>query len=75
VTDPNGNSFRYQVNDVGNKTVLKIGDPKTLVSGDQTYVIRYRVDRAVLWEKAGAALRWNATGTRWRCRSAGRPWP
>ena len=66
VTDPNGNSFRYQVNDVGNKTVLKIGDPKTLVSGDQTYVIRYRVDRAVLWEKAGAALRWNATGTRWK---------
>ena len=34
-------------------------------SGRKTYVIRYRVGRATLWESDMTALRWNATGSSW----------
>jgi uncharacterized membrane protein YgcG len=45
---------------------IRIGDPKRTVEGVQTYRIRYRVARAVLFEGEHAVLRWNATGHEWR---------
>ena len=64
--DTGGRWETYELSDVENRTVLKIGDPKKTLTGDQKYVIRYRVARAVLWEGEHAVLRWNATGTEWR---------
>jgi uncharacterized protein (TIGR04222 family) len=66
VTDAGGNPLTHTVSDEENKTVLKIGDPGRTLTGPATYVIRYRVARAVLWEGDHAVLRWNATGTEWR---------
>ncbi len=66
VTDADGNRLRASVRDEENKAVIKIGDPHATRTGRATYVIRYRVGRAVLWEGEYAVLRWNATGTEWR---------
>ncbi|MFO0953603.1 MAG: DUF2207 domain-containing protein [Isosphaeraceae bacterium] len=66
VTDSNGASLKYTVKDESNKTVIRVGDAKKTVTGPQTYVFKYRVGRAVLWEGDHAVLRWNATGTAWQ---------
>ncbi len=49
-----------------NLAVFKIGDAGSTLTGMQTYVLRYEVDRSILWEGEHAVLRWNATGTEWR---------
>ena len=66
VTDADGARLTESTTDEANKVVIKIGDAKTTLTGSHTYVIRYRVGRAVLWEGEHAALRWNATGNGWR---------
>jgi uncharacterized membrane protein YgcG len=48
-----------------NRVAIRIGDADRLLSGPQTYRIRYQVERALLWEGEHAVLRWNATGTEW----------
>ncbi len=71
VTDGSGKARRTDLDYVRNLARLKIGDAKTTLSGRQDYVIRYRVDRAILWEGNRAwtgerpVLRWNATGDDW----------
>jgi hypothetical protein len=50
----------------GNHVRLRIGDADRTITGRRTYRIRYRVDRAILWEGDHSVLRWNATGTEWR---------
>jgi uncharacterized membrane protein YgcG len=66
VDDGQGRPWKRDVNDEENRVVIKVGDKNTTLTGVQTYVIRYRVARAVLWEGENAVLRWNATGTEWR---------
>jgi uncharacterized membrane protein len=66
VTDGAGNPLNYSMYDDENKVVIKIGKADTRLTGEQTYVIRYTVARAVLWEGEHAVLRWNATGTTWQ---------
>lgn len=66
VTNGSGTGWKYSIQDVENRISIKIGDPKTTLTGVQTYEIHYRVSRAVLWEGEHAVLRWNATGTEWR---------
>jgi uncharacterized membrane protein YgcG len=65
VEDGQGNALEKQVSYEGNKVRIRIGDPDRTVTGAHTYVIRYRVERAILWEGERAVLRWNATGTEW----------
>ena len=66
VDDGSGAARRTKVSHENNAVRLKIGDPDRLVSGAQVYRIRYRIDRAILWEGEHAILRWNATGNEWR---------
>jgi uncharacterized membrane protein YgcG len=66
VHDGAGNARAHTVSDTENRVVIKIGDANATATGAQTYVIRYRVARAILWEGEHAVLRWNATGTEWR---------
>ena len=66
VTDATGRGLSRTVDDRGNLVAVKIGDARTMLTGPQTYVIRYKLARAVLWEGDHAVLRWNATGTEWR---------
>ena len=66
VDDGAGASRNRSVTDNGNLIVIKIGDAGRTLLGPQTYVIRYRVARAILWEGDHAILRWNATGNEWR---------
>src|SRR5437764_13131260 len=47
VTDGSGQGRTYSVNDSGNLVVIKVGDKNRTLTGPQTYVIRYRVARAV----------------------------
>lgn len=61
-----GEALPWKAHDEENRLVLRIGDPKTMVNGSNTYRIRYRVGRATLWEGDTAVLRWNVTGNSWR---------
>ncbi len=66
ILDSSGNARNYDLHYDSNKAVFKIGDAKSMVSGPQTYVLHYEVDRAILFEGDHAVLRWNATGSEWR---------
>ena len=59
-----------------NRVRIRIGDAARTLRGPVRYRIRYRVERAILWEgtrawgrdegnRDHAVLRWNATGTEW----------
>lgn len=71
VDDGQGNPRTTDTSYRDNLVRLKIGDADRTLTGRQTYRIRYRVLRAILWEgnhawdSDHAVLRWNATGTEW----------
>lgn len=65
VTDGEGGAYPFQASARGSVLELKIGDPDTLVTGERTYVIRYRVSRALLFFQDHDELYWNATGHDW----------
>jgi hypothetical protein len=65
VDDGAGHPRTARVSYDENKVVIKIGDADQLLTGPQTYRIRYLVERAILWEGDHPVLRWNATGTEW----------
>ncbi len=76
VNDGAGKSYRASLTYEENRVRIRIGDPDIRLSGSHRYRIRYRVERAILWEgnhswggaggdQERAVLRWNATGTEW----------
>jgi hypothetical protein len=76
VDDGAGRAYGTQVSYEENRVRIRIGDAARTLQGPVHYRIRYRVERAILWEGnrawgAGgrdqdrAVLRWNATGTEW----------
>ena len=76
VDDGAGKSYGTTLTFDENRVRIRIGDPDIRLSGRVRYRIRYRVDRAILWEgnrswggadeaQDRAVLRWNATGTEW----------
>jgi uncharacterized protein (TIGR04222 family) len=72
VDDGAGQSLETKTTYINNLVRIRVGDKDRTVTGRQTYRIRYRVSRVVLWEgnqawgDDHAVLRWNATGTEWR---------
>lgn len=66
VTDGAGERRNRSVTEAGNLIRIRIGDADRTLTGPQTYVLHYRVARAVIWEGEHSVLRWNATGTEWR---------
>jgi hypothetical protein len=76
VDDGGGKSYQASLTYEENRVRIRIGDPDIRLTGSVRYRIRYRVERAILWEgnrswgvaaadQDRAVLRWNATGTEW----------
>ncbi|MBM4308710.1 MAG: DUF2207 domain-containing protein [Deltaproteobacteria bacterium] len=66
VKDESGKSWKYQVRKAGSLIHIRIGDPKRFVSGNQTYVITYEVENAILFLNDHDELYWNVTGNYWQ---------
>ena len=76
VDDGAGKNYETAVSYEENRVRIRIGSAAETLSGAVRYRIRYRVERAILWEgtrawggeegnRDHAILRWNATGTEW----------
>ncbi|MFC1638634.1 DUF2207 domain-containing protein, partial [Patescibacteria group bacterium] len=65
VTDENGNSYNFSKEHSGGDVVLKIGDADKFVTGQKTYVIRYKVKRALNYFEDHDEFYWNAIGDGW----------
>jgi hypothetical protein len=70
VNDEQGRKRKYRTSRKWNNLEIKIGDADVWVSGVQTYVIRYKVRRAVNFFKdangrEAPEVYWNATGDEW----------
>lgn len=66
VMDGSGKSWTYQAKKTGSIINIRIGDPKRFVSGNQTYVITYEVENAILFLNDHDELYWNVTGNYWK---------
>ena len=66
VKDESGKPWRYQARKAGSLIHIRIGDPKRFVSGNQTYVITYEVENAILFLNDHDELYWNVTGNYWK---------
>jgi uncharacterized membrane protein YgcG len=62
VTRGDGSSIPYQVSTVDDARHIKIGDPNELVTGKQSYVIRYSVKGALDAYGGHDELYWNVSG-------------
>ncbi|OGM20863.1 hypothetical protein A2714_00365 [Candidatus Woesebacteria bacterium RIFCSPHIGHO2_01_FULL_38_9] len=65
VTDSFGNLQKYEKSRVGQSVSLKIGDPDVLVTGLQTYVVKYKVKNVIQRYDAYDEVYWNVTGREW----------
>lgn len=65
VTDREGNPYMYTSSVVGDDVSLRIGDPDTTITGENTYVISYEVAGAVEYFSDHDELQWVAIGTDW----------
>jgi uncharacterized membrane protein len=66
VTDSSGKGQKYKVTRTGNVVNIRIGDAKKYVSDNQTYVITYSVENAILFFEDHDELYWNVTGNYWK---------
>lgn len=65
VTNQRAQPWKRTIFEQGNDINIRIGDARRLISGVQTYRIRYVVRRAVTFSKGVAEVNWNVTGNRW----------
>jgi uncharacterized membrane protein len=66
VEDGAGKTWKYQVRKTDSVIHIRIGDPKRFVSGNQTYIIHYKVENAILFFDDHDELYWNVTGNYWK---------
>ncbi|RPI37649.1 MAG: DUF2207 domain-containing protein, partial [Nitrospiraceae bacterium] len=66
VEDGAGNKRKAKIMKKGNIVHIRIGDPKSFVSGLQKYEIFYKVENAVLFFDDHDELYWNVTGNYWQ---------
>ncbi len=65
VLDENGVPVDYELSRQGAYQRLKIGDADRTITGEHTYVIEYKVNRAVRFFNDHDELYWNVTGNEW----------
>ncbi|MFA6587632.1 MAG: DUF2207 domain-containing protein [Patescibacteria group bacterium] len=65
VKDENGRDYKFTQSRSGGMFEIKIGDSKTYVSGEKTYVIEYTVNRAINYFEQQDEFYWNVTGNGW----------
>ncbi|NQV13213.1 MAG: DUF2207 domain-containing protein [Parcubacteria group bacterium] len=66
VVDEKGTSYNYTVTKQGDKKRVKIGDADRYVSGVHTYLVSYKVQRALNYFNEHDELYWNVTGVEWQ---------
>ncbi len=66
VKDREGKNWKYKVEKSGPLLHIRIGDPNRYVDGNQTYVVTYQVENAILFFKDHDELYWNVTGNYWK---------
>lgn len=66
VTDASGKAWKYHVEKTDPVIHIRVGDPKRYVDGNQTYVITYEVENAILFLNDHDELYWNVTGNYWK---------
>ncbi len=67
VVDENGNRYQKELNKEGDYQKIRIGSPDFTVTGRQIYIIKYHVERGMLYFDDYDELYWNVTGTEWNC--------
>ncbi len=65
VNDEKGQDRPYTLRRKGKTVEIKIGDPDRIVTGKQTYVVKYTVERVITRFSDHDELYWNATGHDW----------
>lgn len=65
VVDENGSPYKYEVLNQGSDKNIKIGDANAYVTGVHTYVISYKIERALNYFESHDELYWNVTGNEW----------
>lgn len=65
VTDEDGLPYTFSESFSGDDVVLKIGDANFFVTGKKTYVIKYKVKRALNFFDDHDEFYWNAIGSEW----------
>ncbi|MCE5197831.1 MAG: DUF2207 domain-containing protein [Armatimonadota bacterium] len=65
VTDGSNSPLEHEVAYKGGRITIKIGDPSVMIQGQQTYVIRYELMRAVHFFSDHDEVYWNVVGPEW----------
>jgi len=65
VTDSAGEKLQYSAEKLGPDFKIRVGNPDVLVTGVQSYRIKYVVRKAVNFFSGAPELFWNVNGTRW----------
>ncbi len=65
VTDENNKPYNFTISYPNNYFKIKIGDPDTLITGENTYIIGYTIKRAINYFEDYDELYWNVTGDEW----------
>lgn len=65
ITDKNGLNIPYEISNYNKSKKIKIGDSEKIISGQQEYIIEYKVDQVVLDYGNGPEIYWNVTGNEW----------
>jgi len=65
VLDEQNQKYVFSTSTSGNNFRIKIGDQDALVSGQKTYIISYKVKRAINYFEDHDELYWNAIGGNW----------
>lgn len=67
VTDDDGNRYRTKIKRRRGYINIRIGSPNVYVTGTMVYIIKYKVEDAMLYFDDYDELYWNVTGTEWDC--------
>ncbi|MBN1325860.1 DUF2207 domain-containing protein [Candidatus Falkowbacteria bacterium] len=66
VVDENDMPYNAEITYPGNNVNIKIGDANILITGKKTYIIRYKIKRAINYFDNHDELYWNITGNEWQ---------
>ena len=66
VSDGLERPWKFKVEKTGNRINIRIGNANKYVSGNQTYLITYQVENAILFFDDHDELYWNVTGNDWK---------
>jgi len=65
VTDGSGKPYEFTVSDQGDDRMIKIGSADQKMKGVATYLISYRIRRAINYFEDHDEIYWNVTGNEW----------